>query len=125
MSENKPIVLVVDDTPANIDILREILKDEYKLKVAINGQKALKIAMSESPPDLILLDIMMPEMDGYEVCGKLKENETTKNIPVIFVTGKTEPEEIEKGKQLGAVDYIIKPIEPDIVLEKVKNHLCS
>jgi len=100
-----------------------LLKDDYKVKVASNGEKALKIAASENPPDLILLDIMMPGMDGYEVCTRLKADATTRDIPVIFLTAKAEIEDEKHGLELGAVDYITKPISPPIVLARVKTHL--
>ncbi len=116
-------VLVVDDTPENVDVLAGILKPNYRVKAALNGEKALKIARSPKPPQLILLDVMMPDMDGYEVCRQLKADDSTENIPVIFVTGKTESKEIAKGMELGAVDYITKPIDPAIVLEKVRGWL--
>ncbi len=119
----KQTLLVVDDTPVNIDVLDGILGKDYKIKVALNGEKALKIAGSENPPDLILLDIMMPGMDGYEVCRRLKENDATKKIPVIFVTAKDEVEDETKGFKLGAADYITKPVSPPIVRERVKTHL--
>jgi len=115
-------VLIVDDTPENIDILIEILSD-FKRSVATSGEKALDIARSDNPPDLILLDIMMPEMDGYEVCKQLKSDERTKLIPVIFLTAMIGQESEEKGLGLGAVDYITKPISPPIVLARVKTHL--
>ncbi len=115
-------ILIVDDTPENIDVLIEVLSD-YKRSVAINGKKALQIANSDNPPDLILLDIMMPEMDGYEVCKRLKSEEATKEIPVIFLTAMTSEENETKGLELGAIDYITKPISPPIVQERVKNHL--
>ena len=121
--EEKNTVLVVDDTPENIDVLYGVLNKDYKVKAAPNGLKALKIAQGEKPPDLILLDIMMPEMDGYEVCERLKEDERTRDIPVIFVTAKTETEDENKGFEVGAVDYIIKPISPPIVKARVKTHL--
>jgi len=117
---DKQTILVVDDTPENIDILAGILKEFYRVKVALNGEKALKVAISSTPPDLILLDVMMPEMDGYEVCRQLKENDITKNIPVIFVTAKSEIEDETKGFACGAVDYITKPISPPIVIARVK-----
>jgi len=116
-------VLIVDDTPENIHILMGILEDQYDLSVAINGEKALKIAAMESSMDLILLDIMMPEMDGYEVCAKLKANRKTATIPVIFVTALTADETEAKGLELGAVDYITKPFNPALVRARVKNHL--
>lgn len=115
-------ILVVDDTPENIDILKGILGSDYKIKVAINGRKALTIAAS-SHPDLILLDIMMPEMDGYEVCEQLKANQETRNIPIIFVTAKSQEADEAKGLRLGAVDYITKPINPVLVHARIKTHL--
>ncbi len=121
--EEKNTVLVVDDTPENIDVLYGVLSQDYKVKAAPNGVKALKISQGEKPPDLILLDIMMPEMDGYEVCERLKEDERTRDIPIIFVTAKTETEDENKGFEVGAVDYIIKPISPPIVKARVKTHL--
>jgi putative two-component system response regulator len=119
----KPVILVVDDTPDNLIMMSSLLKNEYKVKIANSGEKALRIASSDSPPDLILLDIMMPEMDGYEVCTSLKHEPKTMNIPVIFLTAKNEMEDEKKGLELGAVDYITKPISPPIVLARVKNHL--
>ena len=115
-------ILIVDDTPENIDILNDVLKD-YKRKIATGGETALKIAQSGNPPDIILLDIMMPGMDGYEVCKRLKSNESTKNIPIIFITAMSEVEDETKGLELGAVDFITKPISPPVVLARVKNHL--
>ncbi|MES9966983.1 MAG: response regulator, partial [Sedimenticola sp.] len=116
-------ILVVDDVPENIDVLDGVLHETYKVKAAVNGQRALKIAASDNPPDLILLDIMMPEMDGYEVCRRLKEDERTCGIPVIFVTAMNEVEDERKGLELGAVDYITKPYSPAIVQARVKTHL--
>lgn len=116
-------ILIVDDTTENIYILMEILKDQYDVSVAINGEKALKIAAMDPPVDLILLDIMMPEMDGYEVFAKLKANRKTANIPVIFVTALNAVENEAKGLDLGAVDYITKPFNPALVRARVKNHL--
>ena len=116
-------ILVVDDTPDNLALMSSLLKDAYKVKVANGGEKALKIAASDSPPDLILLDIMMPGMDGYEVCRRLKSDPRTMNIPVIFLTARSEVEDEKKGLELGAVDYITKPISPPIVMARVKNHL--
>lgn len=119
----KATVLVVDDTPDNLSLMSGLLKDDYKVKVANGGEKALKIAQSDSPPDLILLDIMMPGMDGYEVCQHLKANPATRDIPVIFLTAKVEVEDEKKGLELGAVDYLTKPVSPPIVMARVKNHL--
>lgn len=116
-------ILIVDDTPDNLTLMSGLLKDLYQVKISTTGDRALKIASSETPPDLILLDIMMPDMDGYEVCRQLKLNPDTMNIPVIFLTAKTEIEDERRGLELGAVDYITKPISPPIVLARVKNHL--
>jgi CheY-like chemotaxis protein len=115
-------IIIVDDTEENIDLLVDVLEDDYKLNVAMDGTSALK-RVAHSPPDLILLDIMMPDMDGYEVCAKLKANATTKEIPIIFITAMAEEQDETKGLSLGAVDYITKPIKPAIVKERVKNHL--
>jgi putative two-component system response regulator len=119
----KPIVLVVDDTADNLAFMNAMLKDEYRVKVANDGEKALRIALSENPPELILLDIMMPGMDGYEVCRRLKAEPSTRDIPVIFLTSKNEIEDEKRGLELGAVDYITKPISPPIVMARAKNHL--
>lgn len=119
----KATVLVVDDTPDNLSLMAGLLKDDYKVKVANNGEKALRIAQSDSPPDLILLDIMMPGMDGYEVCRHLKREPATRDIPIIFLTAKTEVEDEKRGLEMGAVDYITKPISPPIVMARVANHL--
>jgi len=116
-------VLIVDDTPENIDVLGEILRPYYKRSVALNGEKALQIAGSESPPDLVLLDIMMPGIDGYEVCRRLKEDKRTHDIPVIFVTAKGEVDDETTGFELGAVDYITKPVSPPLVPARVRAHL--
>ncbi len=118
-----PTVLVVDDTPDNLSLMSELLRDLYRVKVANSGERALKIAQADPRPDLILLDIMMPGMDGYEVCRRLKQDTTTRDIPVIFLTALAEMEDERKGLEMGAVDYITKPISPPIVLARVKNHL--
>lgn len=120
---DRPTILVVDDTPDNLTLMSSLLKDLYKVKVASNGEKALRIAQSAAPPDLILLDVMMPGMDGYEVCAQLKANAATREIPVIFLTARTEVDDEKHGLELGAVDYIIKPISPPIVLARVRTHL--
>ena len=121
----KPIatVLVVDDTPDNLSLMGGLLRDHYHVKVANQGEKALKIAQGEQPPDLILLDIMMPGMDGYEVCRRLKANLHTRDIPVIFLTARADMEDERQGLALGAVDYITKPISPPILLARVATHL--
>jgi putative two-component system response regulator len=120
--EQKKIILTVDDTIINIDVVKGILAKDYLVQAATSGKMALKI-IEKQKPDLILLDIMMPEMDGYEVCQILKSKESTKNIPVIFLTAKSEESDEAKGLALGAVDYITKPISPPILKERVKNHL--
>lgn len=121
--ESKPTILIVDDMATNIAILSDLLQDDYKIKVAKSGQKALEIAKGKEKPDLILLDIEMPEMNGYEVCKELKNNALTNNIPVIFVTARTDVKDEEYGLNLGAVDYISKPFHPTIVKIRVKNHI--
>ncbi len=121
---SKPMILIVDDMAANIAILSDLLHEDYRIKVAKNGPKALEIAQSyEEKPDLILLDIEMPEMNGYEVCKELKNNGSTNNIPIIFVTARNDVKDEEYGLNLGAVDYISKPFHPTIVKIRVKNHV--
>lgn len=120
---DKRIVLVVDDTPDNLSIMSGLLKDQYKVKVANSGERALKIANAEPAPHLILLDIMMPEMDGFEVIRRLKADAKTQTIPVIFLSAKALPEDKQKGFDLGAVDYITKPIDPEMILDRVKTHI--
>ena len=120
---SKPTVLVVDDTPDNLSLMSGLLKDLYKVKVAINGEKALKVARTAPVPDLILLDIMMPGMSGYEVCVELKSDPLTAGIPVIFLTAMTATEDEKKGLDLGAADFITKPVNPPIVLARVATHL--
>ncbi|MEW6677098.1 MAG: two-component system response regulator [Pseudomonadota bacterium] len=120
--QDKPTVLVVDDVPENIDILGGILKTGYRVRAATNGPTALSLAL-KSPPDLILLDIMMPGMDGYEVCRQLKSHQATRKIPVIFVTAMGEVEDESRGFDVGCVDYITKPVSPPIVLHRVKTHI--
>jgi putative two-component system response regulator len=115
--------MVVDDTPENIDVLRGVLRDHYKVKAAVNGEQALRIAEKEGRLAMVLLDIMMPGMDGYEVCRRLKANPVTAKIPVIFITAKNQEEDERQGLELGAVDYITKPISPSLVLARVRTHL--
>jgi putative two-component system response regulator len=115
-------LLAVDDEPNNLQVLRQILRDRYQLIFAPNGKKALEAAAAHLP-DLILLDIMMPEMNGYEVCAKLKANPATKDIPVIFVTAMSEVEDEARGFDVGAVDYIHKPVSAPIMLRRVETHL--
>ena len=119
----KATILIVDDTPANLSLLSEVLKSDYRTKAAVSGEKALKLAFSETPPDLILLDIMMPGMDGYEVCRRLKAVPATRNIPIIFVTAMSDVDDETRGLALGGVDYVTKPISAPIVKARVKTHL--
>ncbi len=124
MADKQPhqTILVVDDIPDNIDVLAQILRPDYRVKIALNGERALQAVMS-APPDLILLDIMMPGLDGYEVCRRLKADAATQKIPVIFVTAKGQIEDESIGFEVGAADYIIKPVSPPIVIARVKVHL--
>jgi putative two-component system response regulator len=123
MTIAKPTILAVDDTPDNLTVISSILKELYTVKVATDGETALKIATQGESPDLILLDIMMPDMDGYEVCRRLKANPKTRDIPAIFLTALNDPYHEATGLQLGAVDYVSKPISPPILLARIKNHL--
>lgn len=123
LNVDKPTILVVDDTPENLALMGQILDDHYTVKVANRGDKALKIVAAENPPDLILLDIMMPGMDGYEVCRRLKVDQAIREIPVIFLTARNNAEDEAYGLELGAVDYITKPISPPILLARIKAHL--
>jgi putative two-component system response regulator len=120
--DDRPTILVIDDTPANLSLLNQLLREHYRVKLANSGVKGLALAAS-AKPDLILLDIMMPEMDGYEVCKRLKAEATTARTPVIFLTAKMEVADEEEGFELGAVDFIHKPIAPSIVLARVRTHL--
>jgi len=119
----KQSVLIVDDAPENIKIIGKLLNSDYIIRAATNGEEALKIAMSDTPPDLILLDVEMPEMNGYEVCRKLKESPATESIPVIFLTAKTESDDIVKGFHSGAVDYVTKPYKSVELNARVQTHL--
>lgn len=116
-------ILIADDEPANISLLNEVLKADYRIMVAKDGRRALLAAQSIPSPDLILLDIVMPELDGYEVLKRLKADEETRNIPVIFVTSKGKDEDETKGLEMGAVDYIHKPFNPTVVKARVRAHL--
>ena len=122
-SNPRATILVVDDTPDNLALMSSLLKDQYKVKVANGGEKALRVAQVDNPPDLILLDIMMPEMDGYQVLERLKNDPRTRDTPVIFLTAKSEIDDEKHGLELGAVDYITKPISPPIVLARVRTQL--
>jgi putative two-component system response regulator len=118
----RPTILVVDDMPENLRVMTGLLKDRYKVQVATSGERALKL-VAENPPDLVLLDIMMPGMDGYEVCRRLVADPKTSDIPIIFLTGRTQVEDEQMGFELGAADYITKPASPPIVLARVRIQL--
>ncbi|MCB5187797.1 two-component system response regulator [Methylobacillus caricis] len=120
---HKQTILVIDDKPENLSIINALLKEFYYVKVSTSGVDGLKVAQSLPQPSLILLDIMMPDIDGYEVCRQLKANPVTENIPVIFLTAKIHMEDEQRGFDVGAVDYIVKPISPPIVLARVQTHL--
>jgi len=122
IEEQKKILIVADERP-NFNVLVNLLKPAYKVEVAMNGKQTLEAARAANPPDLILLDIMMPGMDGFEVCRRLKTDETTRDIPVIFITTRGETSDAAKGLEAGAVDYLAKPISPPIVKARVKTHL--
>ncbi|MEO5339962.1 MAG: response regulator [Magnetococcus sp. MYC-9] len=121
--DDKHTVLVVDDVSENVDILKDILSPHYRVQVATNGRLAIKICLSAHSPDLVLLDIMMPGMDGYEVCRILKQEARSQDIPVLFITAKSDMEDELHGFALGAADYLVKPVSPPIVLARVRTHL--
>ncbi len=123
ISVQRPTILIIDDVPTNVQILAEALNPLYRIKVASSGANALEIAQRKPHPDIILLDVMMPEMDGFEVCRRLKSNNETSNIPVIFVTAKNTESDEELGLNLGAVDYITKPFSIPITKARIRNHL--
>ncbi len=122
-TDNRRKILIVDDNKQNIEMLMDLFKAEYRVAAALNGERALKIAASDSPPDIILLDILMPGMDGYGVCRLLKSDEQTMNIPVIFVTAVSEVMDSTRGFETGAIDYITKPFHPPTVQARVRLHL--
>ncbi|QNM98763.1 hybrid sensor histidine kinase/response regulator [Chitinimonas koreensis] len=115
-------VLIVDDSPNSIEVIAETLKHDYVIKVAIKGQKALDIAFA-TPPDIVLLDIMMPDMDGFEVCRQLKANPRTADVPVLFLSSRDQSDDVVRGMDFGAVDYVIKPAEPAILKARLRTHL--
>jgi diguanylate cyclase (GGDEF)-like protein len=123
MDTQKQTILIVDDQPTNIQILAEALQPSYEIMAAISGSDALEVLLGSDKPDLVLLDVMMPGIDGYEVCRRIKKSEKTKSIPIIFVTAQSGAQEEEFGLNLGAVDYISKPYSLPIVLARVRNHL--
>ena len=122
-AHERPSILIVDDTPDNLMLLSNLFKSEYRIHLAINGEKALKMCQSDTPPDLVLLDVMMPDMDGFEVLQKLREHPMSEGIPVIFVTAMTDTEARSKGLELGAVDYVTKPVDPATLKLRVRNFM--
>jgi len=120
---HRKLVLIVDDVPTNLAVATGALKELFRTKVATNGAKALKIASGAEKPDLVLLDVMMPDMDGYEVCRRLKANPDTAGIPIVFITAKTSEDDRAKGIEAGAIDYIHKPFEAPVLIERVQAHL--
>lgn len=122
-SDERPTILAVDDIPDNLQLISGLLKDIYRVQVANSGERALRAAMGDKPPDLILLDIMMPGMDGYEVCRRLIEEPKTRDIPIIFLTARSKSEDEAMGFELGAADYITKPISPPILLARINIQL--
>ena len=123
MEFKKPTILVVDDMTTTLLLIHDLLKDTYEVKIAKSGAKALEILESPNDIDLILLDIEMPDINGYDICKRIKNNETIKNIPIIFITGRTSQEDEEYGLNLGAIDYITKPFNKAIVKLRIKNYL--
>lgn len=123
MNYKKQTILIVDDSRLNLMYLSSLLIDQYNVNIAVNGAEALKITFSQNPPDLILLDVVMPDMDGYEVCKKIKAEDSTKNIPVIFITGNEREDDEVYGFSIGAVDYITKPFSPVVVNARVNTHM--
>ena len=122
MTDEQPSILVIDDTPGNLSLLNQLLREHYRVKLANSGPRGLELA-ALAPPDLILLDIMMPDMDGYQVFQRLQSDPATRRIPVIFLTAKVGAEDEERGLAMGAVDFIHKPIAPSVVLARVRTHL--
>lgn len=120
---NDKTVLIVDDTPDNLSLISGLLKGECRVKVATGGEKALSIARSDSKPDLILLDVMMPDIDGYEVARQLKADPATAAIPIVFLTSNADAEDMKKGLALGAADYITKPVDPAALRKRVADIL--
>ena len=118
----KRTILVVDDTPSTLSVINNLLKDEYHVKVATCGMRGLELARA-APPDLMLLDVLMPDIDGYALCRELKSQQATRGIPIIFLTARSDPADEERGLMLGAVDYIAKPISPPVVLARIRTQL--
>lgn len=123
MNDDRPIVLVVDDTPDNIAILTDALAERYRVRAATTGERALRICRSDKPPAAVLLDVLMPEMDGFEVCRQLKADPATADIPVIFVSGLSAPADEERGIALGGADFMTRPVSAPMVRHRVQIHL--
>ena len=123
MYSDKPVVLVIDDSPEHIELISNVLRDEYVVKAATNGERGLQIAIQDPKPELVLLDIIMPDIDGFEVCKQLKKNPITASIPVIFLTAQCDVDKEQSGFDLGAVDYITKPISPPIMRVRVRSQI--
>ncbi|WP_343631828.1 response regulator [Roseateles sp.] len=121
--DTRPTILVIDDAPEVLSQIYELLKERYRIKVSTTADSALRIAAEHPQPDLILLDVLMPSMDGYELCRWLKADEATRDIPVLFLTARSDVADESHGLSLGAVDYITKPISPPILLARVRTHL--
>ncbi|MCW5872257.1 MAG: response regulator, partial [Candidatus Eremiobacteraeota bacterium] len=120
---NLPTLLVVDDAPANLAVVYSLLKSDFRILVAPSGAKALELVKSANPPQLILLDVAMPEMDGYAICRALKADPVTRSIPVIFLTGKTDPEDEALGFECGCADIVHKPFHPTVLKARIRNCL--
>jgi CheY-like chemotaxis protein len=123
VADERKTILVVDDAPENIRVLTAVLGPRYRVKAATSGEKALQMCAVDPLPDLVLLDVMMPGMDGYEVCRRLKGEGRTAGVPVIFVTGLAEETERERGRSLGAADFLVKPLDPADVLARIASQL--
>ena len=123
MEPRKPIVLIVDDEPANLSVFSQLLQPDHQVRACKSGEQALVLAVADPSPDLILLDVMMPGLDGYGVLSRLRENPVSRDIPIIFVTALGDDVDEEFGLQLGAVDYIAKPVKPAVLLARVRAHL--
>jgi CheY-like chemotaxis protein len=122
MADERKTILVVDDAPENIRVLTVVLGPSYRVKAATSGEKALQMCAADPLPDLVLLDVVMPGIDGYEVCRRLKAEARTAGVPVIFVTGNAEESERSRARSLGAADFLVKPLDPAVVLERVAAH---
>lgn len=122
---DKKTILVIDDTPSNLILLNNLLCKEYRVKVANSGSKGIKLALAEDAPDLILLDALMPELNGFDVCGVLKNNRKTHAIPIMFLTTLHEPEEVKRGLALGAIDFITKPVSSHELSQKIATHFAK